>query len=207
MIAWIKNLRSTEKGRVLFKFILYMIFFAFVVILVIVSNAIDTPRTYLESSSSREESKTEETLELTYFEKQKKLLEEKYEFTFKISGSKNIQYTGKKDEFGKIEGYKETEENLVRYSIENGKAYLIKLNEKTEYNELYEGLDEKLFDLESLFTKLNMTSSTIEKRENTKTYNYLDVEGKNIRVSTDKTSIQRIEVDDSSLIYELTFKY
>lgn len=206
MFKKIKKLRSTERGKVLFKFMLYMIFFAFVVVLAIATGAAKSPYMNYSGESNEEESMVESRPELTYFDKQKRLLFDKYDFTYKITGLMNIEYNGTYDK-GTVDGFKETEDDLLRYVIENGKVYTVLLGEKSEYDKLYEGLDATLFEFDDLFMKLNQTSSTISKSSDSKIYHYADLDGRDFLVTTNDESITKINIVDSGILYEFIFKY
>lgn len=200
----IKKLKETKKGRALLKLSLYMIFLAFVFILIIVANSLEDPYPKRTSSSTETESHREEKT-LTYLDKQKKLTEGEYEYTYNITGSAFIIYMG---EFkNKVEtGYKETEDDLVKYKIKNGITYRTFLNQEEEYDGLYEGLDENLFDLKTLFETLNSESATIENNKDTKIYKY-NLDGKNFEITTDKDSITNIKIIDNTITYDFSYEY
>lgn len=208
MIEWIKNLRSTEKGKTLFKFILYMIFFLFVLCLVMITNAVKPPRKYYNNSSeSRFVESVEEPLkELSYFEKQKKLYSGHYDFTYRIKGEYFAEYNGEFND-GKVVGYRETEDDLIKYSIEDGKVYLNEFTGKKEYDELYLNFEPTFFDLDGIFQKLNSASSKIEKNTDEKRYNYENLDGYTFVVTTDRLSIISIEIYNDTIKYEFVFDY
>lgn len=211
MKKWIDELKKTEKGRILLKFMGYMAFFVFVLILVVVANAnqkndnleVNDESNIEEKESTNVESESEN---LTYLDKQKKLYEGKYEFNYTVTGELNVTYTGTFDN-GTVEGYKETEEELVRYSIEEGVTYRVKLNKKEEYDKLYEGLDANLFDFKQLFDKINSTSAIIDRSKEEKTYTYDGIDGYHIVVTLSEIEIDKIEINNDVLTYTLTFDY
>ncbi len=211
MKKWIDELKKTEKGKILLKFMGYMAFFVFVIILVVVANAnqkndnleIKNESNIEENKNTSEESTTEN---LTYLDKQKKLYEGKYEFNYTVTGELNVTYTGTFDN-GTVEGYKETEEELVRYSIEDGVTYKVKLNKKEEYDKLYEGLDANLFDFRQLFDKINSTSAIIDRSKEEKTYTYDGIDGYHIVVTLSDIEIDKIEINNDVLTYTFTFDY
>ena len=211
MKKWIDELKKTEKGKILLKFMGYMAFFVFVIILVVVANAnqkndnleIKNESNIEENKNTSEESTTEN---LTYLDKQKKLYEGKYEFNYTVTGELNVTYTGTFDN-GTVEGYKETEEELVRYSIEDGVTYKVKLNKKEEYDKLYEGLDANLFDFRQLFDKINSTSAIIDRYKEEKTYTYDGIDGYHIVVTLSDIEIDKIEINNDVLTYTFTFDY
>lgn len=209
MIEWIKELRSTEKGRVLFKFILYMVFFVAVMLLIVITNAVNPPRKQSgnSSESTTPESSFEEVKEeLTYFEKQEKLHTGHYDFTYQIKGEKIAEYNGEYYN-GNVVGYRETEDDLIKYSIENGIVYLNELTGKTEYNDLYLDFCQEFFDLKKLFQKLNSTSSKIEKNGDEKWYKYENIDGYSFVICTSKEGIETIEIYDDSIKYSFSFDY
>ena len=211
MKKWIDELKKKEKGKILLKFMGYMAFFVFVIILVVVANAnqkndnleIKNESNIEENENTSEESTTEN---LTYLDKQKKLYEGKYEFNYTVTGELNVTYTGTFDN-GTVEGYKETEEELVRYSIEDGVTYKVKLNKKEEYDKLYEGLDANLFDFRQLFDKINSTSAIIDRSKEEKTYTYDGIDGYHIVVTLSDIEIDKIEINNDVLTYTFTFDY
>lgn len=211
MKKWIDELKKTEKGKILLKFMGYMAFFVFVIILIVVANANqknDNLEIKNESNIEEKESTSEDSTSenLTYLDKQKKLYEKKYEFNYTVTGELNVTYTGTFDN-GTVEGYKETEEELVRYSIEDGVTYKVKLNKKEEYDKLYEGLDANLFDFRQLFDKINSTSAIIDRSKEEKTYTYDGIDGYHIVVTLSDIEIDKIEINNDVLTYTFTFDY
>lgn len=207
MIDKIKELRSTEKGKTLLKFILYMIFLFFVIIICAVGGR-NNP-TLSSSSNSSDEAESGEIVqkELTYFDKQLLLYKGKYKFVYSVTGANvNIVYTGEYDS-GNTSGYKETSEELIRYSIEDNIVYKHNLKSQEPYELLYDGVDEKLFDFKTVFSKLNSSSSQIEKKDEQKIYTYSDLDGYDYVIVTDKYNILSITVSSNVLVSSNTFKY
>lgn len=205
MFEFIKKLRSTEKGRTLFKFSLYMLFFAFVLILAIVSGATKVPIQKNTNSKESESMKVVEDKSLTYFEKQTKLYSSKYEFSYTYRGEKVVNFYGEVDA-GNVDGFKETDDELIHYTIENGVVYQKKMDEKVAIENLYDGMDETLFDLKGLFNKLNANNATIESEDEKKTYTY-KLDNYTYKVTTNREVISKIEVDTGIDSYEFNFEY
>lgn len=205
MFEFIKKLRSTEKGRTLFKFLLYMAFFVFVLILAITSGATkgETPK----NTSSKESESIEHSEEraISYFEKQKKLYSSKYEFSYTYKGEKNINFYGEVDA-GNVDGFKETDAELIHYTIENGVVYQKKMDEKVVIENLYEGMDASLFDLKGLFDKLNANNATIESGDDKKTYSY-KLDDYSYKVTTNREAITKIDISSEVDYYEFNFEY
>jgi len=207
MIEWIKELRSTERGRTLFKFILYMIFFVIVFLLILIVSRTSEP--YIEGNNSKNSTTTviESTGKktYTYLDKQNKLIHGKYDFVYNVSGAKEVIYMGTYND-GEVDALRETSDEVIRYSIESGKVYLKKLSSKEEYTLLYDGVNSELFDIENLFNKINMASATIDNTLENKTYNYEDVEGKKIQVITNDEEIIEINIWEGEFIYKFTYE-
>lgn len=202
-----KKLKESPNGKSIIKLGFYFAFLGVVFVLLIIASAMgtsftDTPRKESESTSKEEL----EVKSLTYFEKQQVLYEGEYGFTYKVDGDVTVYYTGDYNK-GTVDGFKETNDELIRYRIEDGKVYSISLDSKTEYDRLYEGLDEELFDFEKLFAKLNENSVNIQGSGDDKTYNYNNLDGKNYSISTSKTGIDSIIIKDDSKTYDFSFEY
>ncbi len=207
MIDWIKKMRETERGRTLLKFILYMTFLAFVFVLYFVSRIPITPTERMDKDSSDLESTIpkEETKELTYYQKQEKLKIEEYEFTFTCQKGETITFYGKYRD-GKIEGLKETKTDLIKYVVEEGNYYRQNGDQLEEYEDLYEGLNENVLDVQKLFQLLNENSAKIERRDEEKIYTYI-LENGTYKVITDREHITKIEVTNDLESYDLEFSY
>ncbi len=203
MIEWLKNNHNTERGKLIIKFSLYMIFFIFVFLLVVTSNAsLGSPKKNINSSLDNSNG----LKEITYLEKQKKLLYDKYSFIYKIIGAENITFTGTYENFI-VRGYKETVDNIIKFSIENNIVYVENLESREEYNDLFEGLDPTLFDLDNLFKRLNKATPTINKNQDNKDYMYDDIDGNYIIVKTNKDSIYEIQVNKEAMEYTFSYSY
>lgn len=207
MIEWIRNLRSTEKGKTLFKFILYLIFLFFVVILCLVAGAMGNPYTDgQKGESTNEESSILEEKTLTYFEKQELLKSGKYEFEYNIHlADEDISFLGDYDA-GWVDGYKETTDNLIHFKIEDGITYRMTLSEKVEISDLNGEVDLPLFELDKIFMVLNGTESSIGRDGKYKTYSYT-LEDSVYRVTTDDNCIRKIDIARGEDKYELIFKF
>lgn len=208
MIKWIKDLRNTEKGKVLFKFILYMTFLIFVMVLCLATGSTKSLKnnSYSRESSGEQKESSLEIPKLSYFDKQKLLVEGKYEFnhTIEISGVK-FSFLGVHED-SITEGFKETEGELIHYKIEDGIPYKINFTGKEEYYDLYSGLDGKFFDFESVFKLLNSSSASIEREGVHTTYIY-SIENHTYIVKTDEKSIVEIDIHSEENKYIFNFKF
>lgn len=206
----IKALNSTPRGKALFKIMLYMIFLAFVFLIILLGNAFNENKNPSQTSSTRQSSnlskQDESTKEITYKEKQTKLLTEDYKFKYFIRGSQETNFEGEKIG-NNTYGYKETQNELIKYSIKNGIIYKHELNNESEYNLLFDGLDTNLFNFNYLFETLNQTSSTIEKNDDIKIYNYKNFSNYIVNVKTDKFHITSIIIKNEIIEYNFEFTY
>lgn len=205
MWKWIKELRKTERGRIKFKLSLYMFFFISVFLLVALTNVFIPPK-YDRDQDKQNEEKIEETVELTYFQKQEKLLKNDYDYDYKINGEKPIEFIGESKN-GIITGYRESHDSLIKYSIENGLAYRLTMDEKVEYPDFYAGLDEELFNLEKLFNKLNQSSAIIEKSDGKKIYTYNKVDEYLYKIITNEKEIKEINIKNDLIEYVFKYNY
>lgn len=206
----IEKLKETERGKAILKLIGYAVFIVFVLIFIAISGAIggNNDRVIADESEESIESTAESTevKERTYLEKQEKLINGPYEFVYKITGETEVQYSGKYEN-GVTEGFKETTSETVKYKIENGTVYSVKLDKQTEYKDLYLGIDADLFDFTKIFDKLNGSSTVIDKSSEIKKYTYKEINGYNYVISLDEEKIVGITVDNETLKYEFTFTY
>ncbi len=207
MFQWIKDLRSTEKGKILFKFMLYLLFLFFVVILMVVAGAMRGPSLNHEREESSEESTSIlEEKKKTYYEKQVLLYTGKYSFSYEVKlGEKTVTFTGTFEE-GSVRGSKETEDELVQYEIEEGTAYQVDLQGRVPLASLYEGMDAEFFDFESVFATLNRTNASIAKDGDKKIYKYT-VEGTEYAVTVASEYICEIVVLRDDQKYTFSFEF
>ena len=209
MIQRIKDLRSTEKGKALFKLGLYFTFFFFVMLLCVVAGRVKGPHAEVMQNESKMESKREveshEEKELTYFEKQE-LFDGKYNFEHTISlGEKKINFVGEYDR-GLVDGFKEDGKSLIHFKIEQGISYKVELFEKEPIDDLFDGMDESLFDFKALFKILNGSSATIVRDGDDKTYNYT-IGDNSYEVVAGKKFIKKIKVTAGNDVYEFGFEF
>lgn len=206
MIEWIKNLRKTERGRTAFKFTIYMIFLGFVLIILFLGGSFNRKPANTKRVGSTESSESVETIELTYFDKQNKLLNGNYEFKYTINGENSVLFDGELKD-GVIKGYKESLDEVIKYEIEDGIVYKVFFNQKEEIHNLYENLDERLFDFSTLFELLNSSNSVIDNTSLNKIYKYASVYEYNIEVITNETEITKIIIKNENIEYNFEFIY
>lgn len=214
---YICELKKTDRGKAILKLSGYLTFFIAVLLLVSITNALNAPKTNYTPDNGTENTSgvnnNEDSIPVsgeikpkTYLEKQEKLYNEDYSYNFRITGEINLLYRGDYTK-GIHEGYKESNDKTMRYRIEQDKTYEIKLEKKIEIDNLYQGLDSTLFDLKTVFTKLNSKSTIIDREEDSKSYTYENVEGYKYVIYMTETEITKIVINNEHLNYEFTFEY
>lgn len=149
----------------------------------------------------------------SYEEKWQKFASDNYTYTYTITkNEETIKYEGTVKE-GINSGYRERKDGIIRYSIENGIAYEILVNEKNEIPTLYENVDASLLNPTSIFEIIqNISANDIdileEKEKNT--YNYstqIEEENTKIQVIVDEEQIQNITIEKTNETYNLDFDF
>lgn len=136
-----------------------------------------------------------------------------YAFTYTISKYDEIvKYEGNVKE-DTTTGYRERQDGIIRYSIEDGIVYENLVNDKKEIQTLYENVDESLLNTTYLydFIKEIPASDTniIEENEKT-TYEYstkMEEEAVKIMVITSDAQIQTITIEKDRETYTLAFDF
>ena len=133
----------------------------------------------------------EEEKIITFGEMKEKLLHNKFEYKYSLYvNGKNILYYGVKNELNDS-GYKEENDKIIRYVIENEKEYQLIMNTKVEVNNLYEDIDKNLIDLNYVFALLDNMNKEID--EVTESLYYSNDE-LNIKIKINSDSIESIDI-------------
>ena len=133
----------------------------------------------------------EEEKIITFDEMKEKLLHNKFEYKYSLYvNSKNILYYGVKNGLNDS-GYKEENDKIIRYVIENDKEYQLIMNTKVEVNNLYEDIDKNLIDLNYVFALLDNMNKEID--EVTESLYYSNDE-LNIKIKINSDSIESIDI-------------
>lgn len=133
----------------------------------------------------------EEEKIITFDEMKEKLLHNKFEYKYSLYvNGKNILYYGVKNELNDS-GYKEENDKIIRYVIENEKEYQLIMNTKVEVNNLYEDIDKNLIDLNYVFALLDNMNKEID--EVTESLYYSNDE-LNIKIKINSDSIESIDI-------------
>lgn len=197
------NFWQTTKGKSLIKLGAWLIFIAFLVIVVIFtergSSNYNTP---VENNEEEVESPVYDFV--NYDEMIKKLQEGNYEYEYTIiSGESKIIFSGIKNS-GKEIGFKEDINGIIKYYIDGVTTFKVDLDNVTPITDLYNNIDTNYLDLSLLFTNLNEYLYTVTKNDETRTISY-DKDGYQVTVLTDTKNITNIKITTDTTTYELEF--
>lgn len=144
----------------------------------------------------------EEEKIITFDEMKEKLLHNKFEYKYSLYvNGKNILYYGVKNELNDS-GYKEENDKIIRYVIENEKEYQLIMNTKVEVNNLYEDIDKNFIDLNYVFALLENMNKEID--EVTESLYYSNDE-LNIKIKINSENIESIDILKGNDSYFLEF--
>lgn len=144
----------------------------------------------------------EEEKIITFDEMKEKLLHNKFEYKYTLYlDGKNILYYGIKNELSDS-GYKEENDKIIRYVIEDNKEYQLIMNTKVEVNNLYEDIDKNFIDLNYVFALLDNMNKEID--EVTESLYYSNDE-LNIKIKINSENIESIDILKGNDSYFLEF--
>lgn len=164
-------------------------------------------------SSPKDATKKEipKTNEVSYEVKWNRFSKEDYSFKYIVSTSEGtVKYKGTvTDEI--TTGYRERADGIIRYSIEDGIVYEILMEEKKEWNSLYENIDSDFVNLsylEDFIQNIPASASDIVEEDKKTTYEYTVIEENlKIVVITDEVQIESITIIKGNETYELSFAF
>lgn len=140
----------------------------------------------------------------TFDNMQDKLLKNSFDYTFTItSGATKTLFSGTKCN-NVDSGYKETENGILKYVIEDGIIYKNNLGNMEVITNLYEGLKEEYLNIETLFKNLKSYIYHIEKENDKRTVTYKKEEYQ-VKVITNLENIETVEITDGDDTYILNF--
>lgn len=148
-----------------------------------------------------------------FYEEMWKLFETNdYAFTYTISkNGEVIKYEGNVKE-GKTTGYRERNDGIIKYEIENNKHFQVLVDEKIEITNLYENVEESFLNPFSIYEKIKAIpiedTDIIEEKEKT-IYKYstlIEEEKINICIITSETKIKNITIEKTNETYQLDFE-
>lgn len=165
-----------------------------------------SPKKEVEKQEIREENNKK-----TYEEKWEDLLNGNYAFTYIIAkGNETIKYEGNVKE-DKTTGYRERNDGIIKYEIENNKHFQILVDEKIEITNLYENVEENFLNPSSIYERIKKipveNTDILEETENT-IYKYstqVEEEEIKIQVIATNTQIKNITIEKLKETYQLEF--
>lgn len=187
--------KEVDKSKTLVKFGFYMLFLLVVILLIITTGAYKKEQVPTN--------KNEEVHKKTYVEKQKDLSTLKYNYIFIIDDG-IVTYNGIYEN-GIRKGQKKENDVTIQYE-ESDNTYKIVNKEKILYDDLYENLDDKMFNLSSLFEVLNAENCHIERTDETTTYAYADILDHDYLITANNEHIIKIEIEGTHK-YNFEFTY
>lgn len=195
------NFWQTNRGKSVIKLGAWIIF----IVIILVLSVFGKDNNY-NNVIDENQNETEEVIYefVNYSDMQKELLKNNYEYEYIIKNNDNIIiFNGVKDGTSEM-GYKEDNNGIIKYYIDNLGVKQVILNDMVELNTLYDNIDSSFLDLEILFNNLNEYLYNIEKNENKRTIMY-DKEGFSVVVKTDLNNIKNINIINNEVTYELKF--
>ncbi len=164
-----------------------------------------------EEKTIVENKELEEQEEYTYIDKWNDLLNGDYQFIYTIRNeNETIKYEGTVSN-SVVSGYRERNDGIIKYEIENDIAYTILVEDRIVIDHLYENVNSNFLNLSYLY---NVTVNTpenildaIEENEITSyEYSFLENEEEvKITVIEDVNQIKNIMVQSGNTIYELEY--
>jgi hypothetical protein len=149
--------------------------------------------------------------ELTSIEKLELLINNDFRFKYIIShNDEKIIFSGEKSN-NIVIGYKETQDNIIKYKIEDDKISQIILDNEIEIANIYDDLDYSLMDLNNIKSMINQIpdENIIKTKEDlTTTYTYnLVSDDKELEISIIENTnlIEKIIISYNNNTYELLY--
>lgn len=154
----IKELKKTSKGRAILRLIKWAIFFFFLFVFLVVSSIITmnrkpnlAPPQVNPSTSNEKDEETSKPITKSFEELQTSLLKGTYNYNYEITvGEAKYIYNGHKTPDVET-GYKETNEGIIKYYIDDTGIFKETTTEKVRIDNLYENLNTEYLDLVSIF--------------------------------------------------------
>lgn len=186
---------NTDKGKSLIKLILW---FVFIVILVLFFRSSEDNKDNVSDTSN------EEVIDVTFKEyalMQNELLTLGYAYKYFVSD--NTIYQGNVCN-NIINGYKESEDGIIKYQIIDNIVYKLELDKKTEISDLYKEEDKIYLDINNLFEDLKHYMYKTEKQDNKRIITYKK-DGYQVVVYTSLDNITNINISNNDKTYNLEF--
>lgn len=167
-----------------------------------------SPKKEVEKKVNREENS-----KVTYEEKWEDILNGNYTFTYLIKKEQEtIKYEGSIKE-NKTTGYRERNDGIIKYEIENNKHFQVLVDEKLEIANLYENINENFISIPYLYELIKNISTNdikIMKEKEKIIYEYnIEIESENtvVQVTIDDVKIKSITIQNQTEVYNLEFHF
>ncbi len=177
------------------------VYFVFIAILLLIINIAPKTEKKVPTNNQREQ--------ITITDLQTSLINSDYNFTYEITQNGNKTLFKGLSKNNQVEGYKETNTEIIKYEIIDDISYKVLGEDKSEYN-IYENVNADYLDLAYIYNlTLPLTSVNIINGE-IKTFEYKDVNIKderkiNIVISSKNNLITNINIKDDVNEYNLSF--
>lgn len=195
----IKKLWKTERGRAIIKLSIYLIFIILVIIFVNIGSSMN---------KIIKDTKIVEDAAPTIQEMKDALLKNNYKYTYTITkDAQKTVYSGEKLKKEEV-GTKENEVETIKYYVNDVAYYQLKMGEKIEINNLYDGFNINMMDSEFILNLIKDKSTLINQNKKLKEYSYeFTYEDKNIEISllASKDAIKEIDILYDNIEYNLKY--
>lgn len=149
---------------------------------------------------------------LSYYEKLDKLITNNYDFVYLINkNGEKVKFEGTKEDLI-VTGYKQTEDEIIKYKIIGQKTYQVGIDKDKEITNLYDDIDASLLELNYVIGILRQIAEKdviVTEEENKTIYDYnlnQDEEELEITVKENEESIESISIRRRNEAYELLYK-
>lgn len=191
---------ETKEGKATIKFATWMIFIVILIIVFAINGNNEQKNDTKENNNVKEEISSFKN----YEEMVSDLLKSCYNYNFKVTSLENtVIYNGTISNNEDI-GYKETSEEIIKYTIIDGITSRIILDKTTEITNLYDEEDKAFLNIENLFNNLKNYLYSVKKNETKREINY-NKDGYQVLVKTDLENITEILITNATKTYELQF--
>lgn len=183
---------------------IWLIFIFGLIIFMYIADAL-SPKVPIQSNQPSSSTKTFKD----FSDMKTELLENNYAYTYEINQNGNhIVFKGSK-KGTKEAGYKETNQEIIKYEKDETGIYQVTLNEKIAIDTLYEGLNETFLNVPVLLGKISFVSKEETTNQTYKQYTYhMEEEGiaYTITITMDQDAITKMLIDHPEGMYTLKFQ-
>ncbi len=208
----IKELKSTSRGKAILRLIKWAIFFFFLFLFLIISAIITKTRPAVSPTITNKpdtpikEDTSNESKPKSLSELATNLLKSTYDYNYEITISEDKYiYNGHKTlDFDT--GYKETNDGIIKYYIDNTGTFKETTTEKIPLDNLYENLNIEYLTLESIFETFAKLEFTLNKEHDCQNDLYMASDNlNNYEYETNGEEILFIKIYNQDYNYYLSF--